>query len=91
MARSAHMTLTKLRLLIHLTDYEGDVLVDSDQTHEPLPGSVVMEYGLHGTAWQRHFNDGKWHSTRGGRALTWEQMLCKRHLWLIYDAEPRDE
>jgi hypothetical protein len=50
-----------------------------------------MTNGLNGTAWQRHFNDGLWHSTRGGRPLDWSKMLRKRGLVLIFDAPSRTE
>lgn len=75
--------------LIYLTGDRGEAYCD-DMT-EPEKGSVVLSDGDHGTAWQRHFNDGLWHSTRGGRAVTWAQLLAaKRNLRLAYDADPRD-
>lgn len=64
------------------TDWEGE-------DNNPLPGSVVLAEGVHGTAWQRHFNDGLWHSTRGGRPITWADILRKRNLWLAYDCHAR--
>ena len=76
-------------MTIPLTDDRGRFLLPSSESAEPEPGSVVLTEGLHGTGWQRHFNDGLWHSTRGGRAKTWEQMLTMRNLVLVYDAEER--
>lgn len=40
---------------------------------EPPPGSVVMTESTSGTAWQRHYSDGLWHSTTG-RAVPWDQL-----------------
>lgn len=40
---------------------------------EPVEGSVVMTQGATGTAWQRHFSDGLWHSTTG-RTATWQDL-----------------
>jgi hypothetical protein len=56
---------------------------------EPLPDSVVLTNGIHGTAWQRHASDGLWHSTLGGRPKSWESLLRSRNLVLIYDAPVR--
>lgn len=72
--------------LIPITDDRGRLLVP---TNQPLPGSVVLTDGEHGTAWQRHFFDGRWHPTRGGRSLTWAQLILRRNLVLVYDAAPR--
>lgn len=75
--------------LIPMTDGRGALLQDTEGCIEPLPGSVVLTEGKHGTAWQRFFSDGKWHPTRGGGSRTWEQMLSKRNLVLVYDAPER--
>lgn len=72
-----------------MTDHRGTVLVPEDQRFEPEPGSIVLTEGLHGTAWQRHFSDGLWHSTRGGRPQTWAFLMSKRNLVLVYDADVR--
>lgn len=58
---------------------------------EPEPGSVVLTEGEHGTAWQRLFTDGKWHRVLGGPPRTWEFMLTRRNVVLVYDAAPREE
>lgn len=73
-----------------IVDTQGIIRCTDD---EPLPGSVVLARGLHGTAWQRHFADGLWypasHST--GRGRTWAQMLNRRNLVLVYSAPNRKE
>lgn len=76
--------------LIRLTNDRGERYPESDP--EPHPGSVVLTEGPFGTAWQRHFSDGLWHSTRGGRSSgrTWEWLSGKRNLFLAYDAPLRD-
>lgn len=43
---------------------------------EPSHGSVLLSEGPTGTAWQRHHNDGRWHST-SGRSLTWDELLAR--------------
>lgn len=35
---------------------------------EPPMGSVVLTESLTGTAWQRHYSDGLWHSSTGSVA-----------------------
>lgn len=77
--------------IIPLTDDKGRLLVPAYETDEPLASSVVLTEGLHGTAWQRFFSDGKWHPTRGGRSKTWPELLAKRNVVLIYDAAPRED
>lgn len=47
---------------------------------EPLPGSVVMAEGISGTAFQRHFSDGLWHSTTG-RVRTWQELVDAEIEW----------
>lgn len=42
--------------------------------NQPPQGSVVMVHGLTGTAYQRFYNDGLWHSTHG-KAFTWSQII----------------
>jgi hypothetical protein len=75
--------------LIPLTDHRGMLLIPKEDNFEPYRSSIVMTEGLHGTAWQRHFADGLWHSTRGGRPKTWYELTKKRNLVLVYDAEER--
>lgn len=77
---------------IPLTDDRGKLLIGKQrsQSFEPEPGSVVLTEGEHGTAWQRFFSDGKWHSIRGG-SLHWGELLRKRNLVLVYDASERDD
>ncbi len=45
---------------IPITDERG--VFDDDIGAEPNPGSVVLTEGEFGTAWQRYFNDGLWHT-----------------------------
>lgn len=75
--------------LIPLTDHRGNLLVPPSETHEPLPGSILMTDGEHGTAWQRFFSDGRWHPTRGGDSKNWDELMSRRNVLLVYDAEPR--
>lgn len=42
--------------------------------NEPPRGSVVMTEGATGTAWQRFFNDGRWHSTTG-KTASWSRLV----------------
>jgi hypothetical protein len=70
-----------------LTDTFGGALVDVDQ---PKPGSVLLVGGLHGVAWQRHFSDGRWHSTTGA-ARSWSSLMRQRNVVLVYNAERRSE
>ena len=79
--------------MMPLTDRVGQPLLPSEYLTEPLPGSVVLTNGLHGTAWQRHFTDGLWHRTGSNpsRPKTWEWFLTQRNLVLIYNAEPRHD
>lgn len=48
---------------------------------EPLHGSVVMTQSTTGTAFQRHFSDGLWHSTTG---------QVKQYADLFQSADGRD-
>lgn len=75
--------------IIPITDDRGKTLVPWLPEEEPLPGSVVLRQGLHGTAFQKFFSDGLWHPTVGTHALTWTQLLTERNLVLVYDAEER--
>lgn len=77
--------------IIPITDHAGTQLLPEDERYEPMPGSIVLTEGLHGTAWQRFFSDGMWHPTRGGRPRTWDDLLTRNNLVLIYDAEERAE
>lgn len=56
---------------------------------EPTMGSVVLVGGEYGTAFQRHFSDGKWHRTGGGRPKSWAFMLNQRNLVLVYEPAER--
>lgn len=40
---------------------------------EPNYASVVMAHGTSGTAWQRFYVDGLWHST-SGRVKSWQEL-----------------
>jgi hypothetical protein len=42
---------------------------------EPARGSVVMTNGLSGTAWQRFFSDGLWHSVTG-QVKPWRHLFA---------------
>lgn len=42
---------------------------------EPLPGSLVTIWGPTGTAWQRFYSDGLWHSTTGLK-LDWAGIMA---------------
>lgn len=48
--------------------------LDPTQGEPPL-GSILLVHGLEGTAYQRHYSDGLYHSTTG-RTLTFEQLLA---------------
>jgi hypothetical protein len=74
--------------IIEITDTFGVVLDPEDP--QPEPGSVVLSDGIYGTAWQRFFSDGRWHPVRGGGSRSWEQMLRRRNLVLVYDAPVRE-
>lgn len=75
--------------LIPVTDTGGRMLLDDDETDEPLPGSIILTSGHHGTAWQRQFSDGLWHRVGGGRAIDWPEMCSRRNVVLVYDAPER--
>lgn len=83
----------------YLTDDAGvptptlNALREFDPDWEPRRGSVLLSSGQFGTAWQRHFSDGLWHSTRGwagDQPKTWTQLSRFRNLVLVYDAPDRD-
>lgn len=76
-------------LWVPLTDSKGATLLHPEDMSEPLPGSILMTEGSHGTAWQRHFMDGQWHSTRGGASKSWDDLISKRNVVLVYDADHR--
>lgn len=40
---------------------------------EPPHSAVILTESFTGTAWQRHFSDGLWHSTTG-RVLPFEEL-----------------
>lgn len=71
-----------------ITDTAGRLLIPADGT-QPKPGSVLLTDGIHGTAWQRFFSDGRWHPTRGGGSCSWEELLNRRNVVLVYDAPRR--
>lgn len=75
--------------LIPLTDHKGTLLVPSEHLIEPLPGSILLTDGYWGTAWQRWFSDGRWHPTRGGGSRDWDDLIARRNVVLVYDAERR--
>lgn len=75
--------------MIPVTDDRGRLLLVEDDAAEPLSGSIVLTEGSHGTAWQRHFADGLWHSSRGGAPKGWPDLLQKRNVVLVYDADER--
>lgn len=83
-------TREPLDLWVPLTNHRGALLVEPGDATEPEPGSIIMTEGHWGTAWQRHFNDGKWHSTRGGAPKQWDELIIKRNVVLVYDAAVRD-
>lgn len=69
-----------------LTDTLGNPLEDIEP---PAPGSILLVGGIHGVAWQRHFNGGRWHSTTGGtRSFT--SLMTQRNVVLVYNAPVRD-
>lgn len=77
--------------LIPLTDNRGEPLLPKSLMNEPLPGSVVLTDGAYGTAWQRFFSDDRWHPTRGGGSKAWEELVQRRNLVLVYEADERPE
>lgn len=77
--------------LVTVTDSTGVLVLEGEDATEPLPGSVILTEGPHGTAWQRFFTDGKWHRVSGGPAREWRFFLTKRNVVLVYDAPPREE
>jgi len=83
------MTTSTNSRVIPLTDDRGRPLLPESDQYEPLPGSIVLLDGRHGTAWQRHFSDGLWHCAGRAAPKTWEQIITKRNVVLVYDAEPR--
>lgn len=78
-------------LIIRLTDDRGRPLLFGDDIAEPECGSVALVNGQYGQAWQRRFDDGRWHCTGGSksRGKDWGNMLRYRNLVLVYDAAPR--
>jgi hypothetical protein len=51
-----------------------DIIPVKRDTPVPPCGTVIMVNGLTGTAWQRHYNDGLFHSTTGKMPQTWNQI-----------------
>lgn len=56
---------------------------------EPPLASVVLVGGETGVAWQRMHRTGKWHHT-DGRIRSWNSMLGRRNLVLVYEAPARE-
>lgn len=83
------MTTTANSRLVNITDHRGTLLLPSDDLIEPLPGSILLTEGRWGTAWQRFFSDGRWHPVRGGGSATWETLITRRNVVLVYDADER--
>lgn len=77
--------------VIPVTDDRGHNLLPEDEGFEPLPGSIVLTEGLFGTAWQRFFSDGLWHRAGSGGTATWQELLSRRNVVLVYDATERDQ
>lgn len=73
---------------VQITDTRGR-FVNHAYDREPESDSIVLVNGRHGTAWQRHAADGLWHSTRGGRAKPWSEIIQSRNVVLVYDAPVR--
>lgn len=80
---------TRLTRLIQVTNDQGTLVLDEDTSYEPLPGSIVMTEGVHGTAWQRWFGDGLWHRCGSSQKKDWAYLLTKRNVVLVYDADER--
>jgi hypothetical protein len=80
---------TQLTRMIPVTNDQGVVVLDADDSYEPLPGSIIMTEGVHGTAWQRHFIDGLWHRCGSTQRKDWAYLLTKRNVVLVYDADER--
>lgn len=83
------MTSSAVRL-VYFTNHKGEVIVPEMDLREPEKGSVVLTNGQWGTAWQRHFSDGLWHRSGGGRGQRWENLLTQNNLVLVYDADRRE-
>lgn len=75
--------------MIQLTDALG-IPVYNGTVQQPERGSIMMNDGLHGTAWQRHFTDGKWHSTTGA-TRTFGSLCRLRNVWIVYSAATRTD
>jgi len=75
---------------IPMTDSRGRPIL-SECEPQPEPGSVVLVNGEYGTAWQRFYSDGLWHSVLHQRTRDWDELLRQRNLVLVYDAPARDE
>lgn len=65
---------------------EMQILVEL-ATYEPPHGSVILQDGPQGTAWQRFYGHGSWKSVTG-RTSAWEAVLERSRpgsrVWLIY-------
>jgi hypothetical protein len=80
---------TRLTRLIRVTDDQGALVLDEQTSYEPLPGSIIMTEGVHGTAWQRWHCDGLWHRCGSSQKKDWDYLLTKRNVVLVYDADQR--
>lgn len=65
---------------VRLTDTGGHPL---DKTVSIPRGAVVLINGLSGTAAQKFFSDGLWH-TVNGRVLDDAELLREKNVYLIY-------
>lgn len=74
--------------LVPITDSVGKPVLHNAEV-EPNPGSVVLTEGEFGTMWQRFFSDGLWHRVGHGRPKTWADIIAKRNVVLVYEAEVR--
>lgn len=57
---------------------------DEEEAHEstieePPAGSVVMLHGDGGTAYQRHYSTGRWHSASEPEGLQWHEVLSENN------------
>lgn len=71
----------------------GGAAVMADWTYdEPPAGSIISTNGPTGTAWQRHYSDGLWHSTTG-LVLDWAGVVAStygRPLNLVIHYQPEE-
>ena len=53
---------------------------------EPSKGSVVLAYGVEGTAYQRFFSTDMWHGTNGA-ILYWEELSVMGDIIVIHEVK----